>query len=426
MVEGKYKIEFSRTPIFPGCFFRRLKEVFMFLNSLMSSSAFWGDVKNYFANFNGVTNTCRTVMLYIALALLAAFIVCKLAIKKDKQPLVNKISLIVAIVFAVTIIITFAICSFKEDEIVAISFYPLLVFVIVCVVGALAIAVKPLKITKIAVAATISAALVAALVCLIVYYTSGNASEWNYIPKEDVNSVGLYLSSVALVAVIAVFAFFSDRNAKSFDSRSLSFAAVCVALAFALSYIRFFKMPMGGSITFASMLPIMLYSFMFGSRKGVIAGLVYGVLQAVQDPWILHPAQFLLDYGVAFAAVGLAGCIKGFNLFKGNLRLQFTLGAIVAGALRFISHFFSGALAFGAAGVNYAEEYGIAALNNPYFYSFLYQCLYVIPETIIVTVAGVVLLSSKSFAKQVEKYAYDGKKQPSPEAQVAESTTENS
>ncbi|MDE6850408.1 MAG: energy-coupled thiamine transporter ThiT [Clostridia bacterium] len=396
----------------------------MFL-SMLSSSAFWGDVKNYFANFDGVTNTCRTVMLYIAIALLLAFVICKFAIKKDKQPLVNKVSLLGAIAFAVAIIVTFAVCSFKEDEIVAISFYPLLVFVIVCVVGALAVAVKPHKITKIAVAATVAASFVAAIVCLIVYYTSGKASDWNWISKEDVNSVGLYISSVVLVAGIALLAFFSDRGAKSFDSRSLSFAAVCVALSFALSYVRFFKMPMGGSITFASMLPVMLYSFMFGSRKGVIAGLVYGVLQAVQDPWILHPAQFILDYGAAFAAVGLAGCIKGFGLFKGKLRLQFTLGAITAGALRFVSHFFSGAFAFGSAGVGFAEEYGIAALNNPYFYSFMYQCLYVIPETVIVTVAGIILLSSRNFARIVEKYAYESHKQPKTEIVVAENIIEN-
>lgn len=390
----------------------------MFL-SLLSSSAFWGDVKNYFANFDGVTNTCRTAMLYVAIALLLAFIVCKFAIKKDKQPLVNLISLIVVSVFALAVIITFAVCSFKDDEIVAISFYPLLVFVIVCVVGALAIAVKPHKITKIAVISAVAAAFLATIICLVVYYTSGDASEWNWIPQEDINGDGLYVSSALLIVVVVLLAIFADRNSKPFDSRSLAFAAVCVALAFALSYVRFFKMPMGGSITFASMLPIMLYSYMFGTRKGVIAGLIYGALQAVQDPWILHPGQFLLDYGIAFSAVGLAGLIKGFGLLKGKPRLQFTLGAIIAGALRFVSHFFSGAFAFGSAGVGFAEDYGIAALSNPYFYSFVYQCLYVIPETIIVTVAGVILLSSKNFAKQVERYANESHKKTTVQTETA-------
>ncbi|MDE6373572.1 MAG: energy-coupled thiamine transporter ThiT [Clostridia bacterium] len=396
----------------------------MFLSTL-SASSFWSDVTNYFANFNGTTNTCRTVILWITIALTLAFIVCKFAVKKDKQPLVNKIALICAIVYALASIITFAVCSFIEDDIVAISFYPLLVFVTVCVVGALLISVKPLKAVKIAVLSAVAASFIAVLVCLIVYYTSGKASEWNWISKDDVNSVGLYISAAALVIAVALLAFFSDRGAQGFNSRSLSFAAVCVALSFALSYVRFFKMPMGGSITFASMLPIMLYSYMFGTRKGVAAGLVYGVLQAVQDPWILHPAQFLLDYGVAFAAVGLTGCIRGFKLFDGKTRLQFTLGAIIGGALRFVSHYFSGVFAFGSAGASFAEDYGIPALTNPYFYSFVYQCLYVIPEIIIVVAAGVILLSSNNFKRQVEKYYAESHKtapvaETEPEKAIAE------
>ncbi len=292
---------------------------------------------------------------------------------------------------------------------------------IVCVLGALAIAVKPVKAVRIAAGGTIAAALIAALVCMIVYYESGDAPEWNWVSPDDVNNVGLYISSIALIIAIAVIAFLSDRDAKPFDSRSMSFAAMCVAMSFALSYIKFFEMPMGGSITFASMLPVMLYSFMFGSRKGVIAGLVYGILQAVQDPWLLHPAQFLLDYGVAFAAVGLTGCIRGFKLFKGNIRLQFTLGALTGGVLRFISHFFSGAFAFGSFGAGYAEDYGIAALNNPYLYSLIYQCMYVIPEIIIVLVVGVILLSSKNFARQVERYSLESHLKARPVARETQS-----
>lgn len=376
----------------------------MFQSNLLAASSFWASITNYFANFDGATNICRTVMLYLCIAMAVALIVCKFAIKKEKQPLVNKIALIVAIAFSAAVIVTFAVLSFVEDDIVAISFYPLLVFVIVCVVGALLVAVKPHKITKIAVASTIAAAFVAAFVCLIVYYASGDANEWNWVAKEDVNDVGLYVSSVILVAGVALLAFFSDRKAESFNSRSVAFAAICIALSFALSYVRIFKMPMGGSITFASMLPIMLFSYMYGARKGVVAGLIYGVLQAVQDPWILHPAQFLMDYGTAFAAIGLTGCIKGFNLFNGKVRTQFILGAVIAGVIRFISHFFAGAFAFASFGRGYAEEFGISALNNPFVYSFIYQCMYVIPEVIISVVAGVILLSSKNFVRQMDRY----------------------
>lgn len=382
------------------------QEVLMFFNSLLANSL-WADVTNYFANFSSAKNSAMTAMLWIAIVLIVAFIVCKIAIKKDYRSTVNRSALFIALLYSAVSIVTFAVFKFIEDDIVAITFYPLLVFVILCIAGAFAVALKPLKAVKITAAALIAAALISALICFIVYYSSGEAADWNGIEESDVNSAGLYIASAVLVIAIAAIAIFSDRNAKDFDSRSLSFAAVCVAISFALSYIRFFKMPMGGSITFASMLPIMLYSYMFGARKGVVAGLVYGVLQAVQDPWLLHPAQFLLDYGVAFAAVGVTGCIKGFGLFKGKPRIQFTLGGVIGGALRFVSHFFSGAFAFGMYGAQYAEAYNISALSNRYIYSLIYQCLYVIPEIIIVIVVGVILLSSKNFVKQVEKYSLE-------------------
>lgn len=401
----------------------------MFSFSLLASPL-WEGVVNYFANFDGATNACRTVFLWLAITLAIAFIVCKLAIKKDKQPLVNRVSLIVASVFALASIITFTVCNFVDDEMVAITFYPLLVFAICCIVGGLLVAVYPLKPVKITVAALIGASLLAAFICMIVYYTTGDAADHNWISKEDVSDLGLYLSAGVLAVGIVLLAFFADKSRRPFDSRAIAFAAICVALSFALSYIRIFKMPMGGSITLASTLPIMLFSYMYGSRKGILAGLIYGALQAVQDPWILHPAQFLLDYGVAFAGIGVAGCIKDFGLFKNNVRAQFSVGAVIAGALRFISHFFSGVFAFGAAGAGYAEEFGIPALNSPYVYSLLYQTMYVIPDLLIVIIVGLILFSSKSFVKQLERYTAVKQKSASGEepaeepAQTAETVQE--
>ena len=375
----------------------------MFFNSLLASSI-WASITNYFANFDGTTNTCRTVFLYISIALAIALIVCKLVISKDKQPFVNKVALFVAIGYAAATIITFVVCNFKDDDMIAITFFPLLIFALVCIVGGLVIAVKPLKQVKIAVFSVIGAALLAVFICTIVNYVTGDTAYRNGISKDDVSDIGLYISAAVLIAGIILLAFFADKSKRPFDSRTISFAAVCVALSFALSYIRLFKMPMGGSITFVSTLPIMLFSYMFGSKKGLLAGIVYGMLQAVQDPWILHPAQFLLDYPVAFAGIGLAGCIKDFGLFKSNARAQFALGATIAGMLRFICHLFSGVFAFGSCGAWYAADYGIEALNNPWVYSLLYQTMYVIPDLIIVLIAGVILFSSRNFVKQIERY----------------------
>lgn len=389
--------------------------------SMLAFSDLLGDIENYFANFETAADSCRTVMLWLAIALVIAFIAVKVAfyftapkpvqgevVADKRQKIANKVGLFVALAYVVTAIVAFSAFYFTdvnagEDYLVPITFYPLLVFAIVAIAGGIAVAFKPVKPVKIAALSLGGAALVAAIVCLIVYYATGDAGDWNGVTLDGATDAGLYISAIALTAIIIVVSFITDKT-KGFDTRAITFAAISIALSFALSYIRILHMPMGGSITFASMLPLMLYSYMFGCKKGLIAGIVYGFLQAIQDPWLLHPAQFALDYLVAFMAMALTGCLRNVASLKGKMRTQFTLGAIIAGVMRYISHYFSGVFAFGTFGADYAEEYGISALANPYFYSFVYQSMYVIPEIVIVIVVGVILLSSANFRKQVLRY----------------------
>ena len=389
--------------------------------SMLAFSDLLGDIENYFANFETAADSCRTVMLWLAIALVIAFIAVKVAfyftapkpvqgevVADKRQKIANKVGLFVALAYVVTAIVAFLAFYFTdvnagEDYLVPITFYPLLVFAIVAIAGGIAVAFKPVKPVKIAALSLGGAALVAAIVCLIVYYATGDAGDWNGVTLDGATNAGLYISAIALTAIIIVVSFITDKT-KGFDTRAITFAAISIALSFALSYIRILHMPMGGSITFASMLPLMLYSYMFGCKKGLIAGIVYGFLQAIQDPWLLHPAQFALDYLVAFMAMALTGCLRNVASLKGKMRTQFTLGAIIAGVMRYISHYFSGVFAFGTFGADYAEEYGISALANPYFYSFVYQSMYVIPEIVIVIVVGVILLSSANFRKQVLRY----------------------
>lgn len=388
---------------------------------MLAFSDLLGDIENYFANFETAADSCRTVLLWLAIALVIAFIAVKVAfyftapkpvqgevIADKRQKIANKVGLFVALAYVVTAIVAFSAFYFTdvnagEDYLVPITFYPLLVFAIVAIAGGIAVAFKPVKPVKIAALSLGGAALVAAIVCLIVYYATGDAGDWNGVTLDGATDAGLYISAIALTAIIIVVSFITDKT-KGFDTRAITFAAISIALSFALSYIRILHMPMGGSITFASMLPLMLYSYMFGCKKGLIAGIVYGFLQAIQDPWLLHPAQFALDYLVAFMAMALTGCLRNVASLKGKMRTQFTLGAIIAGVMRYISHYFSGVFAFGTFGADYAEEYGISALANPYFYSFVYQSMYVIPEIVIVIVVGVILLSSANFRKQVLRY----------------------
>ena len=78
-------------------------------------------------------------------------------------------------------------------------------------------------------------------------------------------------------------------------TKSLVYGALCIALSFALSYVKLFSMPMGGSVTLCSMLPLMFYSYRFGLSKGLLAGLAYGLLQLIQKPELgpVHQLGFL-------------------------------------------------------------------------------------------------------------------------------------
>ncbi len=119
-----------------------------------------------------------------------------------------------------------------------------------------------------------------------------------------------WITFAALLAMGVVLLVIT-RSSKKWNTRMLAFGALSIALSFVLSCIRLFRMPNGGSVTPASMLPIMLVSAAYGIGPGFMAGIVYGVLQALQGGIaFLGAGQFLLDYLLAFTLLGLAGLAK--------------------------------------------------------------------------------------------------------------------
>ena len=156
---------------------------------------------------------------------------------------------------------------------------------------------------------------------------------------------------------------------KQNTTKKLTYGSICIALSFVLSYIRFFKMPQGGSITAGSMLPVMLFAYWFGPADGIVAGMVYGLLQFIQDPFIIHPLQVVLDYPLAFGALGLAG------LSKKNFSLSLAIGTI----FRFLFSFLSGTLFF----VEYAKQAGEA----PVIYSLAYNSVILIDGLICIAIS---------------------------------------
>ncbi len=167
--------------------------------------------------------------------------------------------------------------------------------------------------------------------------------------------------------------------AKLLTTREIAEAAVAIALAFILSMIKIFEAPMGGSITAGSMIPILLLALRRGYKLGTVAAVFYGVLQILEHAFIVHPAQAILDYPLAFGALGLAGF---FSPKTKEMRstLYAVLGVIVGITGRYVCHFFSGVIFF----YSYAPE-GM----SPWVYSALYNAFYLVPEMII----SVVLIS---------------------------------
>lgn len=376
----------------------------MLLGSLLDTT--W-----YPVTFDSPLNIVRGICFWLAVALLVALLAGFFLCKGEKRPRFLRIALFTALGYALLAGAVLLVLTYLEDSITLILFLPLLILIL-CLAGlCVGFFLRAKKPVLIALAAVSGAALIAALVCMGVYFSTGKPAEDNWLTNADVDQLGLYLSAPLFVAALVGATFLLGKDEKNgFDSRSIAYAGVCIAISFALSYLRIVKMPQGGSITLASLLPLMIYSYMFGTKKGVFAGFICGLLQAIQDPVILHPMQFLLDYPAAFACIGLSGMFAHTKRLEKLPQVQIALGGIVAGLARFLSHYLSGCFAFGA----FAPE------GQPvWLYSLIYQSGYVLPDIAIAIVAGVILFSSKGFVKQARKFN-SKKQEPAAEAQQGE------
>jgi len=162
------------------------------------------------------------------------------------------------------------------------------------------------------------------------------------------------------------------------DTKILAEAIVFIALANALYiisklYLPFLKLPQGGSITLASMVPLLWFALRRGPRWGIEAGLVYGLVHMAISGEIYYPTQVLLDYPLAFGALGLAGAFKKHPIVG--------VGVGIAG--RFICHFTSGVIFFG--------QYAWAGWNV-IAYSAAYNATYLVPEFIVSAIVMYILL----------------------------------
>lgn len=354
----------------------------------------------------------QSVFMYAAIVLAVLLIGIGLFVyfkKRESFKSYLTVAVSLAVGFSVTVIVAMLSLEFMDMQesgaVIDMVLYPAIVLGVTAVLGAAAMYVtslygkKAFKIGIIASLSTIGAAAIALLVCLGVYFSSGDAEAINGVKVTVTENALLYVCAVLMIGLLVFIAlFFGRKDRKGFDSKSISYAAICIAMSFALSYLSPIHLPQGGSVTIASLLPLMIYSYMFGVKKGIFAGMIYGVLQAVQDPWIVHPAQFLLDYPIAFACIGVSGIFAKVKKLERFPQIQITLGGILASVLRYVSHLLSGVFAF--------SEYAYTPEGlpmNAWVYSLGYNS-FVFADIAIVIAAAILVFSSRAFVKQARKF----------------------
>lgn len=174
----------------------------------------------------------------------------------------------------------------------------------------------------------------------------------------------------ALLIIAAIAAGKGGNNKKTMGTKQLVFCAMSMALAMVTSMLKVYSFPFGGSITLFSMLFICLVGYVYGPATGILTGAAYGILQFLIEPYILTPLQVLVDYPLAFGALGLSGffCKSKNGLIKGYL-----LGILG----RYVFAVISGWIFFG----EYAWE-GWSALP----YSLAYNGCYIFAEAAVTVI----------------------------------------
>ncbi|MEE2658050.1 MAG: energy-coupled thiamine transporter ThiT [Candidatus Latescibacterota bacterium] len=166
--------------------------------------------------------------------------------------------------------------------------------------------------------------------------------------------------------------------------RMIAELAIGIALAAVLSLLRI-KLPhliYGGSVSLHAV-PLVILALRHGAKAGIGAGAVYGVVNFVVTPYFVHPLQLVLDYPLAFGALGIAGWLRPWHQVRRRRVAVIVASVLLAHVVRFGFHFASGVVYFG----ELAPE-GVPVM----VYSGLYNASYLVPEAVLTAVITVFVM----------------------------------
>ena len=210
-------------------------------------------------------------------------------------------------------------------------------------------------------------------------------------------------------------------------------SAMMIALGTAVSlvceYIPFLNLPFGGTITFASLLPLVIIGYLYGPGWGFGSAFVYAIMQMAvgfrtvgalftpgSDSFMGIGVAFgviLLDYLLAFTSVGISSLFRGIRRPAGAIVLGTAAGLLAC----YFFHTVSGMLFYGAWAEWFFTEtvfgelavgkwilerfsgFGLAAV-----YSLVYNGCYMIPEILITMVCGAAVASMPQIQEGREGY----------------------
>lgn len=171
-------------------------------------------------------------------------------------------------------------------------------------------------------------------------------------------------ASFTLLGVFILICFSMYMSKIKLTTKMLVYISLMLAFAIILQQLRIYHFPQGGNVTLGSMIPILLLSYRYGVSTGALTGFLFGLIDILLDPFILHPIQVLFDYPLPYMSLGLAALIPAHKF----------ISTLIAFTARFICHFISGVVFF----AEYAPE-GM----SPIIYSLTANASYFIPECII-------------------------------------------
>lgn len=177
-----------------------------------------------------------------------------------------------------------------------------------------------------------------------------------------------------------------ERKTKSvvnwhYRLRTLTEGAILIALAEILSLLPFYRFPWGGSIDLA-MLPIIVICVRWGFGPGMLVSVTHAIFQTLFEGGIAIGWQSIVgDFLLAYTVLGVAGLFRG----------KFVPATVVSCTLRFLVHYVVGATVWAE---YMPEEFFGMTMTTPWIYSALYNGAYMLPDMVMVLIAGLLLLKT--------------------------------